>query len=177
MKNFGRTLRLVLRYPWTLAGSTVCAIMVALLWGGNIGGMYPIVEIIFGNGGGQTMQAWIDRKSDEEQAHLGRIEERIADLEEQIDATPGEERGDLEMQLRRAHDDMATGESILAKRLWLRPYIYHYLPASAFQTIVLIVVLVVVGTLLKDAFLVLDAILVDRLTNLAAMDLRKRFFR
>ena len=33
------------------------------------------------------------------------------------------------------------------------------------------------GTLLKDVFLVLDAILVDRLTNLAAMDVRKKFFR
>ncbi|MEX2142752.1 MAG: ABC transporter ATP-binding protein [Pirellulales bacterium] len=177
MKNFGRTLRLVLRYPWTLAGSAVCAVMVALLWGGNIGGMYPIVEIIFGNGGGQTLQAWIDREIDEEQTNVARIVALVDALEEELRSAPADARGELHAQLRRQRDDLATGESILAHRQWLRPYIYDYLPASAFQTIVLIVVLVVIGTLLKDVFLVLDAILVDRLTNLTAMDLRKKFFR
>ncbi len=34
-----------------------------------------------------------------------------------------------------------------------------------------------VGTVLKNVFLVLDSILVDRLTMLAMTDLRKRFFR
>ena len=45
MKYFGRTLRLVLRYPWTLAASTCCAILVAVLWGGNIGAMYLLSRL------------------------------------------------------------------------------------------------------------------------------------
>ncbi len=61
MRNFGRTLRVVLRYPGTLAASAVCAILVAVLWGANISGVYPIVEIIFGGKGGQTLQGWIDK--------------------------------------------------------------------------------------------------------------------
>ena len=43
MKNFGRALRLALHYRWTFAGSVACALMIAVLWGGNIGTVYPIV--------------------------------------------------------------------------------------------------------------------------------------
>jgi ATP-binding cassette subfamily B protein/subfamily B ATP-binding cassette protein MsbA len=173
MKNFGRTLRLVLRYPWTLAGSAICAIMVAMLWGGNIGGMYPIVEIIFGNGGGQTLQAWIDGEIAKEETNLVAINTGIADLKERLNAAPAADREGLAVQLQHQQADLATSESILERRRWLRPYIHNYLPDDAFQTIVLIVGVVILGTLLKDVFLVLDAILFDRLTNLAAMDLRK----
>jgi ATP-binding cassette subfamily B protein/subfamily B ATP-binding cassette protein MsbA len=177
MKNFGRTLRLVLRYPGTLAASAVCAILVAVLWGANIGSMYPIVEVIFGDQKGQTLQVWIDKEIAKEQAILREIDRRIADVEAQLRAAAPGMRGDLEERLAREQADRETSQKILAGRQWWRPYIYNYLPHSAFQTIVLIVVVVVIGTLLKDVFLVLDAILVDRLTNLAAMELRKRFFR
>jgi ATP-binding cassette subfamily B protein/subfamily B ATP-binding cassette protein MsbA len=177
MKNFARTLRLVLRYPWTLAASSACAIMVAALWGANIGAMYPIVEIIFGDKNGQTMQVWIDKRIADETANLAQIETRIAILEKDILAAAPEDRPALESQLEEEHAELATARSILEHREWLRPYIYKYLPDSAFQTIILIVVVVVIGTLFKDVFLVMDAVLVDRLTNLAAMDVRKKFFR
>jgi ATP-binding cassette subfamily B protein/subfamily B ATP-binding cassette protein MsbA len=177
MKNFGRTLRLVSRYPGTLAASAVCAILVAVLWGANIGGMYPIVEIIFGDQKGQTLQVWIDKEIAKEQATLAAIDWRIAAVEAQLREAARPTRGELEAQLAREQADRDTSQTILARRQWLRPYIYDYLPHNAFQTIVLIVAVVVIGTLLKDVFLVLDAILVDRLTNLTAMELRKKFFR
>jgi ATP-binding cassette subfamily B protein/subfamily B ATP-binding cassette protein MsbA len=177
MKNFGRTLRLVLRYPGTLAGSAVCAILVAVLWGANIGSMYPIVEIIFGDQKGQTLQVWIDKEIAKEQATLTKIERRIGDLEAQLHGAAQGTDAELEARLASEQAERQTSQKILARRQWLRPYIHEYLPHSAFQTIVLIVVVVVLGTLLKDVFLVLDAILVDRLTNLAAMELRKKFFR
>src|SRR5688572_8338783 len=99
MKNFGRTLRLVLRYPWTLVGSACCAILVAALWGANIGGMYPIVEIITGDGGGQTLQAWIDRQIAEEQATLAAIDQQITSIEALLPDSPLDERARLESQL------------------------------------------------------------------------------
>ena len=57
MKNFGRALRLALHYRWTFAGSVVCALMIAVLWGGNIGTVYPIVEVAFQ---GQSLHQWVD---------------------------------------------------------------------------------------------------------------------
>ena len=46
MNNFGRALRLALRYRLTLAGAIVSALAVALLWGGNITAIYPVVEVV-----------------------------------------------------------------------------------------------------------------------------------
>src|SRR5687768_18479932 len=97
MNNFGRTLRLVLRYPWTLAGSAFCAIMVAVLWGGNIGSMYPIVEIIFaGEKGGQTLQQWIDEGIAREQQTDTEIENDIQRLDKQLNLAAADERGELQ---------------------------------------------------------------------------------
>ena len=40
MGNFARSLRLALRYHWTVAASVVCSLIVAALWGANIGTLY-----------------------------------------------------------------------------------------------------------------------------------------
>ena len=177
MKYFGRTLRLVLRYPWTLAASTCCAILVAILWGGNIRAMYPIVEIIFGDKKGQTLQQWIDRDrqgKDDAGRYRGALS---AALEKRLVAAsgPASETGwkrnwqankPICLPARQSSRD-ASGFVPISTRTY----------RTAFQTIVLVVVLVIVGTLLKDLFLVLDAVLVDRLTNLVAMELAEKFYR
>ena len=59
----------------------------------------------------------------------------------------------------------------------MQPYIHAYLPTSPFKTLLLIVGVLLVGTALKDAFLVANLVLVERLVQLAAYDLRKQFFR
>ncbi len=87
------------------------------------------------------------------------------------------ERAAIEDELRGLERELGVSESVLARRRWIQPYIHNYLPHDAFQTIVVIVLVLVAGTLLKDVFLILDAILVDRMTNLAAMEVRKKFFR
>lgn len=46
MKNLARAFRLTLRYRWRFAGAISCAAMVALLWGANIGSVYPLIEIV-----------------------------------------------------------------------------------------------------------------------------------
>src|SRR5687767_6600416 len=178
MKNFGRTLRLVLRYPGTLVGSACCAILVAALWGANIGGMYPIVEIITGDGGGgRTLQAWIDKQIVDENATWTAIDKQIDSIQAMMTDASIDAAGQPEEQLASRPHEREHSKSILARRQWLSHYIHEYLPNNAFQTILLMVVVVIAGTMLKDVFLVLDAILVDRLTNLTAMELRKKFFR
>src|SRR5687768_18181632 len=122
MNNFGRTLRLVLRYPWTLAGSAFCAIMVAVLWGANIGSMYPIVEIIFaGDKGGQTLQQWIDEGIASEKARIEEIEHNLEQLEKQLAAAQPDEHARLTSEREIELEELATAQSILEKREWFRP--------------------------------------------------------
>ncbi len=129
MRNFGRTLRVVLRYPGTLAASAACAILVAVLWGANISGVYPIVEIIFGGKGGQTLQSWIDERITVEQAAVERTQGEIRAAEIRLrDAGEGERR-EIEDELRGLERELGVSESVLARRKWIQPYI-HKLSAA-----------------------------------------------
>ena len=61
--------------------------------------------------------------------------------------------------------------------LRLKPYIDAYLPWDPFATLVVITAVLLVGTLLKDVFLIANNMLVARLAQLATFDLRKLFYR
>ena len=58
-----------------------------------------------------------------------------------------------------------------------KPYIDQYLPHDPFHTLLLITLLLVVGTVVKDVFLVANNVLVARLAQRAVFDLRKLFYR
>ena len=60
MREFSRTLRLALQYRFTLLASLVCAVGVAVLWGGNIGAVYPFVKVAFQR---KSLHDWIDEET------------------------------------------------------------------------------------------------------------------
>jgi ATP-binding cassette subfamily B protein/subfamily B ATP-binding cassette protein MsbA len=173
MKNFGRALRLALYYPWTFAGSVVCALMIAFLWGGNIGAVYPIVEVAFQ---GQSLQQWVDvrihdaqRASDELTAEIASSKSRAN--EPGSSANPRSDLVDLERKL-----DSQRGK--LADYRWFRDrVVVPYLPNDAFQTLVLTIGLLLLGTVVKSLFMVAHSILVSRLSQLATLRLRNVLYR
>ncbi|HEX3998388.1 MAG TPA: ABC transporter ATP-binding protein [Pirellulales bacterium] len=174
MHNFGRALKLVLRHRWTLVGTLASALIVALLWGANIGGMYPVIQVIFG---GQSLQKWVNEA-------IADSTKRIVDFDGQIDRqekalADAPEAGRREMQvalsgLRSARD---IEQKTLLGRQHLKPYIDRYLPDDPFRTLILIVGVLMVATLFKNLCMVLNSIWVDRLTFMTTLELRKQFYR
>ncbi len=81
MKNFYRTLRMVFRYKWTLAASTFTAIMVALLWGLNITGAYPVLAVISSN---KSLQEWIRDDITQTQTRIDALTAKAGQLEAEI---------------------------------------------------------------------------------------------
>ncbi len=59
MRNFSRILRLAVQYRVTLLTAIVCALGVAVLWGVNIGVVYPFVKVAFQ---GESLQDWIEEE-------------------------------------------------------------------------------------------------------------------
>ncbi|HEX4149700.1 MAG TPA: ABC transporter transmembrane domain-containing protein, partial [Pirellulales bacterium] len=171
MNNFGRALRLALRYRWTFAASVGCALMIAVLWGGNIGTVYPVVEVAFQ---GQSLHVWTDVRLRDARARADALEAQLAALDRPASdaaaALPAGRR-DLESQL-------ASTRRTLAAYAWVKQNIVApYLPDDAFKTLVLVIALLLVGTLIKSGFMVWHAILVGRLAQLATMRLRNIFYR
>jgi ATP-binding cassette subfamily B protein/subfamily B ATP-binding cassette protein MsbA len=174
MNNFARVLRMALRYRWTVACSACCSLLVACLWGGNIGAVYPLVEVVFH---GQSMHGWVDEKIDAAEQKAADQRERIRANTEKLKAAAAAEKPALEDKIAGASSKLAVEEKALAFYTWIKPLIVRYLPDDPFRTLVYVVVALLVGTIIKDTFLTIGNVLIDRLANLVTFDLRKRFYR
>ncbi len=86
MNSFGRALRLALQRRLVFAGSVVCAVLVALLWGGNIGAVYPFVEVVFHN---QTLQQKVAQEITLAEGKIAELDKTIIGLEQQLRAGGG----------------------------------------------------------------------------------------
>ena len=79
MNNFIRLVKFAWPYRWKFGLSIGSALMVALLWFGNIGAVYPLLQILFYD---QDCQRWIEKQlveSETQHASLtARIEETTA---------------------------------------------------------------------------------------------------
>ncbi|HZZ27777.1 MAG TPA: ABC transporter ATP-binding protein [Pirellulales bacterium] len=201
MNNFYRTLRLVFRYKWTLAASTFTAIMVALLWGLNISGVFPVLAVISSH---ESLQDWLRDDIAQTQTKIDgltakteqlqtEVKEKQAELKEKKDAQasaapadqqPSADQNHLLVELHRLQSELTTGrnglraeQSHLKHCLLFQPYVEKYLPGDAYQALFVIMMVISAGYILKNIFLVLDSVLVDRLSNLVTLDLRKKFYR
>lgn len=169
MNNFGRALRQALRYRATVAGTIFCAIVVAVLWGGNIGALYPVVEVIFQDQSiGQYLKAQQQRSTQE----IARFQQQIEEIEQAGDAA---ENAAGRVALLRSR--IEAEENARDRYQMLEPYVERFLPDTPFQTLALIIGFIVVGTLVKGFFMFVGSVLVDRLAQLATLDLRKQFYR
>ena len=159
MNNFARALRLAVRRRWLLAASMFCALMVGVLWGGNIGTVYPIVDVVLK---GQSLHIWVDDRIATSQQAIAREQAALV--------APGANQDRINRQL-------ASEQRKLARYQAAAPYLKRYTPADPFSTLVLILGVALAGLVLKNVFFVAQSVLVDRITQTAILDLRKEFFR
>lgn len=174
MGNFARVVRLALRHRWTVAASFICALVVAVLWGGNIGFIYPIVEVV---GLNQSLSTWADNSIDTARQTIAEqsvVEER---LNKQLVQAPPEAKAAIAGELRTATTRRQAAEGDLRRCQWLKPWIDTYLPDDPFQTLAVLVAVFLVLTVVKDSFMVLSTILASRAAQLASFNLRKQFYR
>ena len=175
MNNFVRALRLTLRYKWTLAGALVCALMVGALWGGNIGAMYPVVEVVFEN---QSIPSWLDEQVVKSGKLIDELNGEIETNQAKLEATSDDaQQANLQKKIAMAELRVDAEQHALEKYERLQPYAHQYLPDDAFATLLMIIGLLIVGTLVKDIFLVMSELCVARLAMLTSIDMRREFFR
>ena len=174
MKDFVRVLRLALHYRFTFLASIVCALMVGLLWGANIGVVFPIIEVAFEN---ESPQKWIESEiaSADEKIVARRAEK--TELEKKLASAGAEEGRFLRNQISVLGDEIESERKAAVRYRWLQPYVESYLPHSPFKALAIFIGFLLLGTMVKDLFLIGNTILVARLSHLATFDLRKIFYR
>lgn len=174
MSPVSRTVRLSLRFRFTIAAIFVCSVMVAFFWGANITAVYPFVEAVFR---GESMHEWIDHQIHEIGRNIDDLEKRATRLVQGLHSALPEERASLELQIGYCQGRLAAERHALAAVHWIEPYIRRYLPSNTFRTLIFIVAFVILSTLLKGIFLTTQNLLVTRLANQTAMRLRKQCYQ
>ncbi len=172
MQNFWRAIRGALRHRWTLVGIFVSSLMVAVFWGANIGALFPVIKIAVM---GKPLQAWIADEIKSSKENIQAFEDSIARMDRQIQQANPENRGKLQRELSIQTYDLRAERRALKTSLWLQPRLEH-LPHDPFQTIVLIAVALLCGTIAKGFFIFCNLMLVARLVQHVQFDLRREFF-
>jgi ATP-binding cassette subfamily B protein/subfamily B ATP-binding cassette protein MsbA len=172
MKNLTRALRQALTYRWSILGSFLCSIGVAICWGANLGGVYPFVEVVLN---GKTLIEWAEQRIADSQAEVATLDKTIAELEagQAQTARAVNAPKDLARKISERELQLSRIESTEKLLPWLR----KYTPKDAFQTLTLIIGFLLVATFFRGLFLMGNMILVARVGQRTILDLQNQVFR
>ena len=149
MKDFSRVLQLVARRRWSIVGVVVTSLMIALLWGANIGTLYPMVEVVFQ---GESLPQYTKRTLKEVDSKIAELDTKIESLSSQlreVDDESGEQARNLRLQLQLAQDNRKLASESVDYLIWAKPAIDRYAPSTAFRTLMLILGVLLAGTTIK----------------------------
>ncbi|NND97269.1 MAG: ATP-binding cassette domain-containing protein [Pirellulaceae bacterium] len=174
MKNFGRVLRISARHYWSLVGILMSSVMIAVLWGANIGALYPLVDIVFD---GKSLPQWAEQQMADAHANMASLETQIATLQDQQLTASPQKHQSLQLQI----DGMSQRHDLASKSVdqlqKLQPWIVAYAPEGSFATLTLIIGFLVICTAIKLTALLINLLLVQYVSERTAVDLRAIFFR
>ena len=174
MNYFGRVLKIAAKKRWSLVGVLASSIVIAMLWGANIGTLYPMVEVVFQ---GDSIPEYASRRIEESDQTVAALEQELRLLEQQIESATSQENDDLRIQA----ETIAAKRDVYANSVdYLRrfqPWINRYAPDGPYQTLVMIVTLLLIGTAIKLLALMLNLLLVQNIAEKTSLELRAMFFR
>jgi ATP-binding cassette, subfamily B, bacterial MsbA len=185
MNNFWRALGYTWPYRRRLYLSLACSLFVAILWGANLSAIYPALTVLLD---GKTLAQWIDESQSHELKEIQRVKKEIdvvngdvAKIEDEkriqhraeLDAKLSERRGELA----RRQSELSSRERKLAWYAWFDPVVRNWTPSTAFQTLALLMGVMIFGVALKGLFDFLQEYLATGVVQLAVFDLRNEYFR
>ena len=150
----------------------VTAILVGLLWGINIGAVYPFVEVVFR---GQSLHAWVDGEMENSSQRVIELEADLRSLQKQQESQP--EDAKIASSISALQTRLTAERAAQIRFQKVAPWIQRYAPEDPFQTLVWIVVALVIGTVLKNIAVSVNSILVARLSHLTVFGLRNQLYR
>jgi len=166
-------MQLALKHRATFIGSIGSALIVGFLWGGNIGALYPFLDIAFQN---RSLHDRVDESIRNAANELTQLSGRIGQLEARWNNASDEEAPDLEADLAETQRQIYWKEKALGFLGLARGFLDRYVPRDPFQTLALLVGVLFFATIVKNFFLMINMVLVARLSQLGTFELRKLFF-
>ena len=162
MTDFFRAVKIALRYRLNIAMILCSSLLIATLWGGNIGAIYPIIEVVFEN---KTLHEWSDDQLAELHTEQRASEAVIQEKEQQLSTVTGVEREELAHSIWYEQSQMDTRAHMIEWMNWVDRKLIVHAPTTPFRTLALVIAALLVGTIVKGMFIVLNMICVERLAQ------------
>lgn len=173
MQQFRRALKLIFRYRWTIVGIVASSVLVATFWGLNIGTLYPFIKVALSD---RSLKESVDEDIQLHAEKIDKLRKQLSELPLANQIKSPDRRREVGRQRARIASALLAQQKALSRLQWVRPAIDRYMPDTAFQTIVLIVVALLAGTIIKCIFIFVNRMLVARLVQLVMYDIRRQFF-
>ena len=174
MHQFWRATKLALRYRWTIVGICISSVAIALLWGANLSTVYPIVDVVLKD---RSLRNWVDEQHQLATESLEQNEAELARIQAAASPATSGSSGRIGCRCPAWNPGSPPIDAAQRRAEFLEPWIVRFTPASPFKTLVAVVGLLLLGTLVKSLFVVADYVLVQRVSQLVAFDLRKQLHR
>ncbi|MCA9241404.1 MAG: ABC transporter ATP-binding protein, partial [Planctomycetales bacterium] len=174
MGNFSRVLKLALRMRVNVLACVLTSLLVAAFWALNLAAVWPIVDAVMQN---MSVPQWLDHQVTDIQNDIQRERDRRLTLLRRFPITSPEHLAELDRAARRAGEKAVIHQGRLERVLAVKPYADRYLPRTPFETLGVVCVAVLIGTLIKNLFRVMNVVLTARLGARVAMELRNEFYR
>ena len=174
MKQFARAYRRSARYPATVVACFATALMVAALWAGSFAALWPVVDAVMK---GDSIPAWLAKEIEADEARLAGMEAERRDIAQKFAHASPDQADRLAADLAENRRQQAN---LVEKTDWVRwssKIAERWLPDTAFETLLYVCGFMLAATLLKNLFRVINLVMVARLGNLVAFDLRRDYFR
>jgi ABC-type multidrug transport system fused ATPase/permease subunit len=175
MRNLLRVIRYAWPYRWRFSLSVLAGVVVALLWAANLSAIYPVISVLLCE---KNLQEWIDQRigAAEERLHVIERERAEREMLLAISNDPGARQW-AEASLKDLHHNRKYVENRLKRdHLW-QWVIAHCVPEDRFQTVMLLLGLVIFIMFLRGIFYFFQETLVGSVTNQALFDLRNHLYR
>ena len=175
MTYFLRALRDASKSWPLLLAAFLCSAGVAGLWGANIAALFPVIEVTLN---GESLQNWNKKRIADAESKIMSHEQEIRRLRDHL---AGGGRAEAEQQnVQNKIDTLLLqdkgDQAILTSAQFLQPWLESYIPRDPFQTVLLVVVLIVISTFLKHCLLLTGTMLVSFVAMGISKDLRVKIF-
>ncbi len=173
MTNFTRAMRDALRYWKSILLATLCSVAVAALWGANIGALFPVIQVTLAE---QSLQEWIESEITTTEAKIAELSTESDALQHKVDQAAGDERLALESQIAQLQSERKNLVKSVATSRRVQPLVDRYLPHDPFMTVVVVISFVILGTLVKHIFMMVNTLIIAKVSVNIGRNLRLRIF-
>jgi subfamily B ATP-binding cassette protein MsbA len=159
--------------------SFVFAVFVAMLWGLNLSVAFPIVKVLLQ---GQSLHEYVQQQIQYEEARVKSGEASLKKIEDAIAGgknvdVDGEETVATLALKSRVQSHLSSASQRLLGWRYAQSSVLPWVPRDRFDTVALIMGMLMLATVLKGMCLFAQDVLVDSVVQLSTMGIRKNLFR